>query len=192
MSDGILVIGAGSDTTSSVLSNAFYFLMSNPDAYKRLQEEVDKFYPAGEDSLDPKYYPEMSYMEAVMLVFNLKGNQARIHFFSLHRDPRHFTDPARFWPERWLIAEGLRPCPPALQASFIHSPGAFVPFSHGPANCVGKALAMHEMRTVVCHVVQRLRLAFAPGWDTRQWEREIEDKFVVRHGKLLVVARARG
>ena len=71
MSDGILVIGAGSDTTSSVLSNAFYFLMSNPDAYKRLQEEVDKFYPVGEDSLDPKYYPEMSYMEAVMLVFNL-------------------------------------------------------------------------------------------------------------------------
>ena len=69
MNDGILVIGAGSDTTSSVLSNAFYFLMSNPDTYTRLQEEVDKFYPAGEDSLDPKHYSEMSYLEAVMSVF---------------------------------------------------------------------------------------------------------------------------
>ena len=64
--EGILAIVAGSDTTSSVLSNAFYFLLSRPDIYKKLQAEVDKYYPSGSDALDPKYYSEMSFMEAVM------------------------------------------------------------------------------------------------------------------------------
>ena len=51
-----------------MLCNLFYSVLSNPEIYKRLQAEVDHFYPRGEDSLDPKHHTEMPYMEAVMYV----------------------------------------------------------------------------------------------------------------------------
>ena len=40
--------------------------MCHPEAYKRLQAEVDKLYPSSEDSLDSKHLPNMPYLEAVM------------------------------------------------------------------------------------------------------------------------------
>ncbi|KAJ3525055.1 hypothetical protein NM688_g8461 [Phlebia brevispora] len=64
--DGVLALIAGSDTTATVLSNTLWCLLCHPEAYKRLQEEVDKFYPPGEDSLDGKYVNDMPYLEAVV------------------------------------------------------------------------------------------------------------------------------
>ena len=66
ISDGLLALVAGSDTTSSVLSDLLWCVIRHPDVYKRLQAEVDKFYPPGEDSLDGKYVNQMPYLEAVM------------------------------------------------------------------------------------------------------------------------------
>ena len=66
LSDGLLAIGAGADTTASVLSNTFWLLLQNPQYYKRLQEEVDKYYPPGEDSLNPVHHTQMPYLDAVM------------------------------------------------------------------------------------------------------------------------------
>ena len=43
-----------------------YCLLRNPAAYRRLQAEVDKFYPVVEDAIDPKHIPEMHFLEAVM------------------------------------------------------------------------------------------------------------------------------
>ena len=59
---------AGSDTTAAVLCNLFYLLISHPYTYKRLQAEVDHYYPAGESSLDLKHYADMKYLDAVMSV----------------------------------------------------------------------------------------------------------------------------
>lgn len=66
ISDAGLAVVAGSDTTSGTLSNIFYFLMRNPDVYRKLREEVDLYYPAGEDPCDSKHYSKMVYMDAVM------------------------------------------------------------------------------------------------------------------------------
>lgn len=59
---------AGSDTTASVLGSIVYCLIRYPDVYKRLQAEVDKFYPPEADSLDPVHHANMPYLEAVMYV----------------------------------------------------------------------------------------------------------------------------
>lgn len=64
--DGVLAMIAGSDTTSSVLSHVIYCLLRNPSTYARLQAEVDKFYPPGENSLDPRHINSMPYLEAVL------------------------------------------------------------------------------------------------------------------------------
>lgn len=67
LSDGLLAIVAGSDTTSTVLSGVFYYLLSNPACYKRLQVEVDKTFPPGEGNpFDSAKLADMPYLNAVM------------------------------------------------------------------------------------------------------------------------------
>ena len=66
--DGVLAIIAGADTTSSAFTSLTYCLLTHPDAYEKLQAEIDKFYPAGEDALDTKHHRDMSYLTAVMYV----------------------------------------------------------------------------------------------------------------------------
>ncbi|KAI0699707.1 cytochrome P450 [Cytidiella melzeri] len=216
LSEAILTVIAGSDTTSNALTIAFWLLLRHPECYRQLQNEVDRYYPAGEDALDPRHHPKMVYLDAVLNeVLRLypavpsgsqrsaelgtegkligpyyipKGNQARIHFWSVHRDPRNFSYPSRFYPDRWLVAEGLLESEAGSQ--LIHTPNAYVPFSFGPANCVGKNLALQEMRTVMCQVMQRLSVRFGEG-SGDSFEREIEDRLVYKTGRLLVVVERR-
>lgn len=68
-----------------------------------------------------------------------EGTTASINIFATQRDPRNFSpSPDLFWPDRWLIAQGLQPAP----TGFVHNGTAFIPFSFGPSNCAGKPLAM--------------------------------------------------
>lgn len=240
-SDGVLAIVAGSDTTATTLTCLFYSLMANKVAYRRLQAEVDKYYPPGEDPCATTYHASMKYLTAVIQEalrlyppvlsgsqravpkgsggkavgshFLPEGTSAFVHSYSLQRDPRYFSPfPDTFWPERWLSAEERQVygyfyptetnapgAPPPFEKSstknlppFIHNPAAFIPFSHGPVNCVGKKLAMQEMHMLVCCVMQKLELRFADGYDTTRWERDLKDFFVSVRGELPVVVVPRG
>lgn len=64
--DGVLAIVAGADTTSSALSSLFFSLVTHRDVYDRLQAEVDRFYPQGENTGDTKHHRDMHYLTAVM------------------------------------------------------------------------------------------------------------------------------
>lgn len=66
--DGVLAIVAGADTTSSALSSLFFSLVTHPGAYDRLQAEVDRFYPQGENTGDTKHHRDMHYLTAIMYV----------------------------------------------------------------------------------------------------------------------------
>ncbi|KAI0344473.1 cytochrome P450 [Trametopsis cervina] len=215
VSEGVIAVIAGSDTTSSALSNAFWSLLRHPECYKRLQAEVDHYYPPGEDALNPQHHAKMVYLDAVLNeVLRLypvvpsgsqrsnavgapgkafgpyyvpQGNQARIHFWSVQRDPRNFSNPETFYPERWLIAEGIQESSEGL----VHNPNAFIPFSIGPANCAGKNLALQEMRMVMCHTMQKLNLQFESGWKSLDWAQSLQDRLVYRTGRLPVIIRRR-
>jgi hypothetical protein len=67
-SDGVLAIVAGSDTTATILSSLFWALLTHPTAYRRLQAEVDHYYPPGEDALSTAHHPQMKYLSSVMWV----------------------------------------------------------------------------------------------------------------------------
>ena len=67
ITDTILAMVAGSDTTATVMSNILYYLISTPSVYKRLQEEIDRVFPRGEgDALDSTRLAECQLLNAVM------------------------------------------------------------------------------------------------------------------------------
>lgn len=106
-----------------------------------------------------------------------------IPLYILHRDPRYFFPfPELFIPERWLDQEGEK---------FKTDTSAYIPFSAGPANCVGKNLALLEMRMVVSAVLQRFDLKFPDSYDTKRWEEELKDYFIIKVGELPVVLTPR-
>ena len=66
--NGELAIIAGSDTTSSVLTALLYYLLLNPEAYNRLQEEVDSAFTIGEEPLDAAKLSHMEWLNGCMCV----------------------------------------------------------------------------------------------------------------------------
>ena len=126
-----------------------------------------------------------------------------MHFWSIHRDPRNFTDPSSFWPERWLIASshkasmssaGVRArrlSSPPLPDGFVHNEDAYMPFSHGPMNCVAKNFALMEMRIVVCALMQRFRFRLPGGYDPADYERDFKDYLIASRPNLPVIVELR-
>ena len=64
--NGTLAIIAGSDTTSSVLAAIIYYLLLNPAAYERLQEEVDGAFSTGEEPLDAVKLSQLEWLNGCM------------------------------------------------------------------------------------------------------------------------------
>ncbi len=69
MDDGALAIIAGADTTSSAVTALVYCLLTHSGVYDRLQAEIDRFYPPGEDPTSAEHHREMPYLTAVMYAF---------------------------------------------------------------------------------------------------------------------------
>jgi cytochrome P450 len=74
---------------------------------------------------------------------------------------------------------------------FILDPIAFQPFSYGPAGCVGKNLALVELRAVTCFIIQRFDFKPKEGFRMESWEEGIEDYFVAKRPALPVVVEVR-
>lgn len=69
--------------------------------------------------------------------------------FLAQRQPEVYFAPHKFRPERWLYVEP--------------SPAEFLPFGAGPGSALSTGLALVELKLILAQVVQRYRLALAPG-----------------------------
>ena len=71
MSSSLLAIVAGSDTTSFVLSNLFYYLLSHPEYFQRLRAAIDQVFPPSDlnETINPQKLNDLPFLNAVMCVF---------------------------------------------------------------------------------------------------------------------------
>ena len=129
------------------------------------------------------------------------GTSLWVHVYSLHRDPRCFSDPETFRPERWLSAppeQAGKGKSATTQGQFVHDERAFIPFSYGPMNCVGKTLALQELRTVVVALLHHFRFRMPASddgevraYDLKRYEQEFRDFFVTGRPRVEVVLEVR-
>ena len=69
-SDGALAVIAGADTTASALASLFWFLIRNPNTYKRVQAEVDMVYPDHANPLSTEKHSKLVFLNACMYVIS--------------------------------------------------------------------------------------------------------------------------
>lgn len=114
-----------------------------------------------------------------------EGTYVYVPPYAVHRHTAHFSpSPDHFMPERWL-----KPMDDAV--SNVLDIEAFIPFSYGPANCVGKRLALQELFTLTAVLMQKFDIAFAEGFDYGRWPEGVKDFFVTTRPPLHVVFTAR-
>lgn len=185
---------AGHDTTMATLSFAQYFLAKNPQCWQRLRAEVEAVAPSGDlsmDQLDRLTYAEAIVAETLRLcppVAHIDRRAEEEDVISGFRIPRgaavalcpyvvqRRTD---FWPQALEF----------LPERFLEKQkSAYFPFSLGPRLCLGRSLAILEVKLFLAHLVRRFELRVPDDY-----ELSLETSWTVhpRGGKLPLWVRAR-
>lgn len=177
---------AGHETSSLVLTYTLYLLATHPGVERTLLDELETV--LGGDLPTISDLPDLPFTEKVvkesMRVYppvyfitrepyedDVIGGYAvpggtfiLINQWVVHRDPRFYSAPAKFRPDRWT----------ETFERDLH-PFAYIPFSGGPRRCLGDRFAMMEARLVIATLLQRYRvesvteepLEFAPRMTLR-------------------------
>lgn len=189
--ESISVVTAGSDTTSICLTFALYYLLKDREAYSKLVKEVDSLWdghsPLNGKMLVPSQAPYLEGVinESLRLAepdpngnqrqtprggFLLNGKhipeytQLSIHKWSMQRYEKNFSKSHEFIPERWISDEERT----RLDIS-QHNVKGFIPFGAGQYGCVGKQLALVEMRLFLVGFLRRLDISPSPAYDLTQF-----------------------
>ena len=160
---------AGHETTALALSFTLYLLAQHPDVEQRLQSEVETIFDGQLPTM--KDLPQFPYTEQVVQesmrlyppVHTLlreaaepvelagyhfsEGTLMSMHQWTIHRDPRFYTDPYAFKPDRWT--DEFEDSLPRF---------AYFPFGGGPRRCVGDRFAMIEAQLVLATLIQSVHL----------------------------------
>ena len=179
-----LLIIAGSDTTSTALASAFFYLVHNPEKLEILKKEVRAAFTDVEEihtspQLNTCHYLRAVIDEAMRLSPPVGGLLPRevlaggltidgTHFpagtvvgtphYSIHHNEDYYPSPFAFTPERWIADAGF-----GTKESVSLAQSAFCPFSIGARGCIGKGLAYSELSTALARVVWLYDFKLAEG-----------------------------
>ncbi|KAH8691814.1 cytochrome P450 [Talaromyces proteolyticus] len=210
--DSELAIVAGSDTTSTTLAALLYLLTQEPEKQEILRQEVDRLCSSPQEvsnqilSKNAPYldgcikealrlYPavpsgvqRMTPPEGAVIAGRLIPGDTLVSTptYAIHRDPRYFVQPDAFLPQRW-----------SSQSHLLLKQEAFNPFLIGQHSCVGKQLAMMEMRILVAVLVLSFNFHFHDdGLSQRSHKTkcrglDFQDYFTARVGPVEVLLENR-
>ena len=168
------ILFAGHDTTANLITWFLYLLSLHPQVADKIRYELEDKH-GNEISMDTvetsdylnacilevlRLYPSAGFTRQVVQDIKLgkytipAKTTIAIFPYVLHRNPKYFDKPEDFIPERWMKkqTEKLN-----FQSRLAHETlkNAFLPFSLGKRNCVGRPLALLEIRVVMLKLVQQ-------------------------------------
>jgi cytochrome P450 len=170
----VTILLAGYETVANAMTWTWFLLAQNPDAERKLHQEVDAVLAGRLPTFDDVArlpYTEMVFAESLRIYPPAwaMGRQAVEPFtlgeyylpprttvlisqFLLHRDPRFFPEPLAFRPERFA---------PEARAGMARF--AYLPFGAGARRCIGESFAWMEGVLLLATFAQRWKLELVPG-----------------------------
>ncbi|XP_060084165.1 cytochrome P450 1A1-like [Ylistrum balloti] len=165
-------VGAGFDTTASVLSWAFMYIAEHQDIQTKIQQEMDAV--IGIRSVRPQDRSKLPYTEAAILetirisaivpfgiphatkcdvkihgYFIPKGTAVFFNLYSVNFEEEIWQNPHNFDPERFLTDDGK--LNQKLTANIMS-------FGYGKRRCIGEILARMELFLLFTNVLQKCSL----------------------------------
>ncbi|KAH8299801.1 hypothetical protein KR044_005969, partial [Drosophila immigrans] len=174
---------AGVDTTTSTFAAILLAMSQHPEKQARLRAEIRGILPEKDTPLTVesmknlpylracikeslRYYPLTSAnvrttrQELVLSGYTVpEGSEIAMVHLNLWRNPKHFSQPDEFIPERWL-REGQTEssgCPAATKPSH---PFAYLPFGFGARSCIGRRIAEMELEIGVARLLRHFEVEF--------------------------------
>jgi cytochrome P450/NADPH-cytochrome P450 reductase len=180
MDNLITFLIAGHETTSGLLSFAFYQLLKHPEKYRKAQHEVDDV--VGKGTIKVDHLSKLPYISAVLretLRLNAtipnfavepyedtllagkypvrKGETVVNLLAKSHLDPNVYGDDAdQFIPERMLDAE--------FEKRSKEFPNSWKPFGNGMRGCIGRPFAWQEALLVMAMLLQNFNFVLDPQY----------------------------
>jgi cytochrome P450 len=161
---------AGHETTANALAWTWWFLAQHPEVEARLHEELDRVLAGRAPTMadvpalpytravfseslrlrPPAYATTREAVDEVVLDGQRipAGSQVMVSPWVTQRDPRWWTDPLRFDPDRWA--------PGRDEPRHKH---AFFPFGGGTRVCIGEQFAWTEGILLIASIARQWRLA---------------------------------
>ncbi|KFM74679.1 Cytochrome P450 3A11, partial [Stegodyphus mimosarum] len=168
---------AGYETTAATLSLTTYALALNQDVQDKLRQEVDEAIKANNGELTYETIQNMKYLDNVISetlrlyspairteryadadyklgdtgITIPKGMVITIPIFAIHRDPKYYPDPEKFNPDRFSPEERAK-----------RDQYTYLPFGHGPRNCIGMRFALMEIKVCLAEVLRNFKIKRCP------------------------------
>ncbi|CAN7027488.1 unnamed protein product [Brassica rapa subsp. trilocularis] len=189
---------AGRDTVAFTLSWFFWLLSVNPHVVANIRQEIIDTTGNGQENLDKLVYLQGALFEAMRLYppvsFGRKSpvksdvlpsghkvdanSKIIICLYALGRMRAVWgKDAFKFKPERWITENG----------GLKHEPSSkFLAFNTGPRTCLGKHLAITQMKMVVVEILQKYDVEVIKG---QKIEPVLGFMLSMKHGLRVKVAK---
>ncbi|KAI5917076.1 bifunctional P-450:NADPH-P450 reductase [Camillea tinctor] len=183
----ITFLVAGHETTSGMLSYTMHNLLKHPEAYRKVQQEVDDV--IGKGPVTVQHISKLAYIAAVLREtlrltspiviypmnpiedtllagkYPVSKDDTILSFLSKsHLDPNVYDDPLTFRPER-MLDENFNKLPK----------NAWKPFGNGMRGCIGRAFAWQEAILVLALLFQNFNFVMDDA------------NYVLRHHQTLTI-----
>ncbi|KAL0818415.1 hypothetical protein ABMA28_008883 [Loxostege sticticalis] len=159
------------EAAAKIAAGVLMILAHLPDWQEKVYEEIQEVVgssPVTESHIKELHYLDMVYKETLryfsiaafiqrtveeeITINDSKitlpvGTSLIIPIHVLHRDLKHWEEPLKAKPERFL-PENVK----------NRDPNAFIPFSLGPMDCLGRVFATAMIKTIVVHVIRSVHL----------------------------------
>ncbi|KAI0508964.1 cytochrome P450 [Xylaria bambusicola] len=190
LGEATLLMMAGSDTSTTAINTAIFYLANHPRVRRKLDDELVKCFPRLED-IHPNTAENCKYLRACLdesmrlcpsvpssipRVVDAGGIQVTgeqipagmwvsVPHFTIFRNAKYFVQPHDYIPERW-IADGKT----GYSAEDVKlATTAFQPFSIGPRHCIARNLAMREMTFVLARIFYQFEVEPIDGPGSGRW-----------------------